>query len=173
MGTIINRIIGGNAYVDGTNFAGAIEEANLPDVNSIETEFKSMSLIGKMDFSSGIDKMESKLKWNSVSEIGMVYCADFYSTRTLMIRGSVEKYTADGGKVAEVPLVAVMRGRFKKLPGLALKQQDNPDTDTSFSCTAYNLTIDGIEIVDIDLLASVYRVDGVDLLAQRRANLGL
>lgn len=173
MAVIINRLTGGNAYIDGTNFYGAIEECKLPDVNPVLAEHKSMAMIGKAEFTAGFDKMEATLKFNALSEAATLYCADFYTARTLTIRGSLEKYVADAGKVAEVPLVAILRGQFKKIPGLGLKQQDNPDTDTAFTVTGYELYVDGAELFSIDVLAMIYRVNGVDLLAARRANLGI
>jgi len=173
MSVIINRLTNGNVYVDETNFFGAIEEANLPEVKAVESEHKSLGMIGKVEFPAGIDKMECKIKWNSLSESAMAYSADFYTPRTIMIRSSLEKYDANLGRVAQVPVVATIRGQFKKLPGIAFKQQDNPDMDSDITVTAYNLMVNGVEIVDIDVLAQVYRVYGVDLMLQYRNNLGI
>jgi uncharacterized protein len=69
--------------------------------------------------------------------------------------------------------VVYFRGRCKNAPSGSFKQNDNLETDSDFSVEQYKLEIDGETIVEIDLEASIYIVDGVDLMAAYRSNLGI
>ena len=169
----INRLTNGNVYVDGVSWFGSFEEVTLPDIKAIMSEHKGLGMIGKLEFVAGIDKLEMKIKWNSVYQPAMKASADFYTPHQLTVRASLEQYDATAGRVAQLPVVVNIRGQFKKLPGLGLKQQDNVEAESELTCTAYQMIINGEEVVDLDLIAQVYRVDGVDLMATYRSNLGI
>lgn len=173
MSVNVSRLTNGNVYLDGKSYFGTIEEITLPDVKAVMSEHKALGMLGKIEFPSGIDKMESKIKWNSIEETAMKKTADFYTAVTLQVRSSLEVYDATSGRSAEKAVVATLRGQFKQIPGLGFKQQDNVEMESMLSVTAYSLEIDGAEIFDIDVVAQVYSVDGVDLLANYRNNLGI
>ena len=76
------------------------------------------------------------------------------------------------GKIAEVPAVAYLSGTFKEFPLGNFKPQDNAEYETTMSVNYAKLVINGEEIFEIDVLANIYKVDGVDILAVYRANIG-
>ncbi len=76
------------------------------------------------------------------------------------------------GLVSEVPCVAYLTGYPKNFPAGNFKQHDNVEASSKLSITAYKLEIDGRSILEFDAMANVYMVDGVDVLATYRANIG-
>jgi len=67
-----------------------------------------------------------------------------------------------------------------RLPGRArietpmgnYKQHDNVEAETSMSVTYIRVQVDGTDVVEVDVLANIYKVDGVDLLGAYKANIG-
>jgi P2 family phage contractile tail tube protein len=168
----VNSLIGANVYVDGTSYFGQVEEIGLPELNPIMLEHKAAGMIGKIELPSGFDKMEGKLKINSVYPDMLKKVADITKAHQLIIRASLETWVG-GSKTGEVPVVAYIRGIWKKFPGIGIKQQDNPEAETMMAVHAYRFEVDGQEIINVDFMASIYSVGGDDKLAQYRANLGI
>lgn len=169
---LLSTVYNANTYVDGVNWFGIAEELTLPDLKPTMQEHKALGMIGKIELPSGLDKMEFKMKMNSVYPEALKRVANFYDGTVVMARSSREVWEA-GTKVGEEPVVIQMRGLPKSFPAIVLKHQDNPELESTFTCTMYKLEINGEVIVHVDLMAQIYIVDGVDMWAEKRANLGL
>lgn len=168
----INRCTNANVYVDGTNFIGRVEEASLPEIKAKMATHKGLGMLGEMEIFSGIDKMEAKFKWNSFYPEVMKKAANFTQGVQLQLRSSIETVDGSGTRVGQVPLVATMRGTFKALPGGNFKHQDNVELESTFNVLYYKLEIDGDTIVEVDQVNNKYIVDGNDLMAEFRNNIG-
>ena len=79
----------------------------------------------------------------------------------------------NGSRVASQPVTMYVRGLSMGIPDIALKHQENPNIETEVTCTGYKLEYNGRVIVEVDLFAQIYSVDGKDMMADYRANLGL
>ena len=66
MGLEINRLTNANIYVDGNSWLGRAEEVTLPVITSKMSEHKALGMVGMVELFSGIDKLEARIKWNSV-----------------------------------------------------------------------------------------------------------
>lgn len=172
MGQIsIKQITNANVYIEGNSFLGKTEEIKLPEVVVSMTEHKALGMVGKIELPSGLDKMESTMKWNSLYPEVLKMAANPFKSVSLQARASMETYTG-AGRTEEVPVVCYMTGTFKKFPLGMYKQHDNVEAETSMTVTYIRLTVDGKDIVEVDTLANIYKVNGVDLLAQFRSNIG-
>jgi P2 family phage contractile tail tube protein len=167
----INRVTNANVYMDGNSFLGRAEEITLPQVKQVMAEHKALGMVGKAEFFSGIDKMETKIKWNSYYSDVLKKAANPVKAVQLQARASLETYTGQG-RVKEVPVVVHLAGTFKEFPLGALKQHDNVELETTMNVYYIKLVVDGQEIVEIDVLGNIYKVDGVDILADYRKNIG-
>jgi P2 family phage contractile tail tube protein len=167
----VNRLTNANVYVDGQSQLGKAEEVNLPDITFMLSEHKALGMIGKFELFSGIDKLEATIKWNAFYADVLKKFADPRKVMKLQIRSSLETYNADGLQ-QEVACVAYLTVQSKNFPAGNYKQHDNVEATSKLTCTAYKLEIDGQEVVDYDALANIYSVDGVDIFATYRANIG-
>ncbi|ENE2335260.1 phage major tail tube protein, partial [Salmonella enterica] len=77
----------------------------------------------------------------------------------------------DTGEIVAVEVV--MRGRHKEIDGGENKQGENTSTKLSTVCTYYRLTIDGSDVIEIDTVNMIEKVNGVDRLEQHRRAIGL
>lgn len=72
-----------------------------------------------------------------------------------------------------VAVEVVMRGRQKEIDTGEGKQGEDTESKISVVCTYFRLTMDGKELVEIDTINMIEKVNGVDRLEQHRRNIGL
>lgn len=167
----IKRLTNANVYVDGNSLLGKVDECKLPEVKIIMSEHKALGMQGKLEFPSGIDKLESTFKWNSFYSDILAKVANPYKACEIQLRGSLETY-GNGGRTAEVPVVCYMTGLFSKFPMGGFKQHDNVEAETSMAVTYCKMEIDGQVVLEFDALANIYKVGDTDLLQTYKQNIG-
>lgn len=168
----INRITNANCYVEGNSLFGQVEEAMLPDLKKIMVEHKALGMLGKPEYVAGLDKMEAKLKFNSIYPDVIKTVAGYANSVKLILRSSVEVYEG-GTKTAEKPYVVFITGQFTNLPAGGFKAMENVEVELNMSVTAIRAEFDRQELYNIDVNANIWITDGVDQLEERRQNLGL
>jgi len=167
----INRVTNANVYINGVNLLGRAEEVTLPQIKHIMAEHKGLGMVGAAEFPSGLEKMEAKFKWAALYPEVMVSVADPTRVVSIQVRASVETYNGLG-KIAEVPAVMFLSGIFKEFPMGTFKKHDNAEFDTTMSVYYAKMVIGGLDIFEVDVLENIYKVAGLDILAQYRLNTG-
>lgn len=167
----IEKLTNMNVYVDGANFLGRASEVTLPSVKDVMADQKGLGMFGKAKVPSGIDDMECNIKWVAPNRDVMRAFADPRRAPLLQFRGSMETHDTTG-LIAEVPVIVDVSGRRMERPLGTAKKQETVEPETKLAVTYYKLTIDGEELEEIDVLANIYKVDGVDILATYRRNVG-
>ncbi len=167
----VNKITNCNVFVNGTNHCGKAEEVKLPDVMQKMADHKGLGMIGTVELPAGLDKMSCTIKWTSMYPDVMKAEGDPYKANSLQFRGSLETWGA-AGRTAQVPVVALVTGTFKKFPGGTWKAGDPVERESELAVSYYKLSIDGKDVVEVDFYANIYKVDGVDVVAQFNQNLG-
>jgi len=172
MSVAVNRVTNANVYVDGTSRLGLAEEITLPEIKSIMSEHKAVGMKGQIELPAGIEKMEAKIKWNSYDAAVMAACGNPTQLVQLQCRSSMEQYEASG-KTGEVGIVIHFSGYFKNLPLGSFKANEQVDITSQLTVQYVKLVIDGDTVVEVDVLANIHNVNGVDTLATYRQNLGI
>lgn len=93
-------------------------------------------------------------------------------THQLEIYASVQMYDQSKGEFVHVPYKVVIRGVPKKLPLGKLEKGKPMDMEYELEVVYLKVEENEVETLEIDKLAYIYRVNGVDYLAQVRQNLG-
>jgi P2 family phage contractile tail tube protein len=173
MGSInINRLVNANVYSSGNSLLGKVEEIQLPGVKAKIVDVVALGLIMTVELPSGFEKMTGKTKFNAVYPELIEEFGSPFSTKQIQVRGNLETYDTSG-RIAEVPAVAFLTIRFKDvLPAITLKQNDNPEQESEFSCSYYRLEIGGVRMLEIDAFTNTFFVKDKDELATYRTNLG-
>jgi P2 family phage contractile tail tube protein len=115
---------------------------------------------------------ETAVKWTYPDNDAKIACANFLTPVNLMVRSSKAEY--DGGGISEeVPVVIYLKGYPTKHPGGSYKPKEDTEVESTFSILYYKEEVDGEEIIEVDVLNNIYKVDSEDLLAERRQNLGI
>lgn len=167
----VNKLYNANVYVNGVSFLGRAEEVTLPKVQAKMVEHKALGMFGVVETAAGIDKMEAKIKWSSLYPEILKDMGNPYKSISIQVRASLETHDSTG-RVAEVPVVAFMTAQFKNFPGIGFKHQDNAELETDLAVSYYKLVVDGNEYIEVDAFANIWKVEGVDILATYRANIG-
>ncbi|CBJ43015.1 phage major tail tube protein [Ralstonia solanacearum] len=167
----INRITNANIYVNGSSMLGRAEEVKLPDISAIMQEHKAVGMVGKIELPSGFDKLEGEIKWNSLYKDVAKTVANPFKAVQLQCRSSIETYGSQG-RLQEVKLVTFLTVMFKKNPLGMFKQHENAEFGSAFGATYIKQVIDGEEVLELDYMANIFRVNGEDMLADYRSNIG-
>ena len=167
----LNRVTNANIYVDGNCLLGKAEEIKLPDITTVMSEHKALGMVGKIELPSGFEKMEGEIKWNSFYRDVWLKMNNPYSMVQLQVRSSVETYGAMG-RMQQQPLVTFLSVMFKKNPMGTFKQNDNAEFSSSFACYYVKQQLAGEDMIELDVLANIYKVGGVDQLDIYRNNIG-
>jgi P2 family phage contractile tail tube protein len=171
MGVETNQVSNANVYLNGASLIGQVEEVTLPVLKNKGQEHKALGLLGTLVLPSGFDKLEAKFKFNSFYPTTYRQLANQYRSQDVQVRASLESHDGDDD-FTQVPVVIYLRGYFNETPLGAFKQHDNVELEMSMNVTYCKLVIDGEDIFEFDTLANIYKVDGEDLTAEYRANIG-
>jgi uncharacterized protein len=167
----VNRLTNANVYLNGASLLGKAEEVDLPKITAKMAEHKALGMAGGLELPTGFDKLEARIKWNAVYRDVMVLMANPYNTVALQLRGNLENYGASG-RTGENAYVCFIRGQFKEVPTGNFKQHDNVEMESRLAVTYVKVEIAGAPVVEFDALANIYKVNGVDILAKYKQNIG-
>jgi uncharacterized protein len=172
MAVNINKLTNANVYLDGISLLGKAEEVELPMLKAIMAEHKALGLLGKLEFFAGFEKMTAKIKWNSFYADTMKKVGNVTTSMKLQIRSSLESFDSSG-RTAQKPVVVYITATSTDFPYGNFKQHDNVEAETNFSVYSCKMEIEGQAIVEFDALANIYKVNGVDVAATYKINLGI
>ncbi len=167
----INRITNGNVYINGENFLGRCEEATLPDVKQKETEHKGLGMVGTIMLPSGLEAMTAKLKMASFYPDVVIQAGNPNIGAVVQVRANLETWESEV-LLLQQALVALLVGRFTNFPFGTIKSKDNAEYELNMTVTRAVLTLDGVPLYEVDIMNNIWIVNGIDLLAAYRLNIG-
>lgn len=168
----ISQILNANIYLDGTNsLLGRAATVTLPDIVTSVEAHRGLGMIGSVEFPTGLEAMVTKIKWAGLYPDVLKAATNPFKSHKLQVRASLQTFGA-GGLVAEVPLVCLLTVAWKKVPLGAFTAGTKQEAEDELSTTYLKLTVDGKDIVEIDVHQNVWKVDGEDVLADYIKNIG-
>lgn len=159
-----------NVFQDGDNYLGQATEVTLPKIAIKGEDYRAGGMIGDVVIDLGLEKLEAEIKFGGfMVEMRQFFGAAKIDAVPLRYAGSYQR--DDTGEVQSVEVV--MRGRYTEIDGGNSKSGDDTEETYKAALTYYKLTVDGKELIEVDLLNTVYKVNGEDRLAEHRAAIGL
>jgi len=159
-----------NLFGDGNNWQGQIPSLTLPELARAVEEYRGGGMDGAVEMDMGQEIIE--FAWTAggiIAEIFTEYGTSVHDANLLRFAGSYES-----DETAEViPVEVTVRGRHKTIAMGEVEGGGNNTIEVTTTCTYYKLVVNGEEIIEIDIPGNVFRVRGVDRLAERRQALGL
>ncbi|MGO4521111.1 phage major tail tube protein [Dyella sp. 2RAF44] len=158
-----------NLFVDGKGLAGQIEEYNPPKETLKTEDFQGGGMIGPVELTMGIEKMEADCSLISYDKdmlalMGVVEGKQVQFTA----RGYLESFDGTKSSVAHK-----MRVKIKEIDRGTWKPGEKASLKLSFAVSYFKEERDGVTITEIDLENMVYIKNGVDLLSAARNALGM
>ena len=171
---IPNMLKDANVYVNGEDFAGKAE-LEPPKVTQLTEDYTAMGISGKVNlpFHGQVDSMEGTLKFSSIVANAHKILCDPSTAHHVDVRGSVQQYDTQSGKMEEFPVKIILRAFFKEASHPVYKAAQNEGPEFTFSAIYMKVTIDGEDVLEVDPMSYIYRVNGTDVLQQTKTNLGM
>jgi uncharacterized protein len=171
MAVNVSRITNANVYVNGENLLGMCEEVTVPRPKAIMSDHKGLGMVGRGEFPSGLDKIEAKFKWASLYEAPERLLGTPFTVNLYQVRGHIETYGATG-VVGVGAAVFLLSGPCKDMGELKFMRHDNVDVTTTVAIYQVEEYLNGRQIFKYNLLSNELIVNGIDVLAPFRANVG-
>jgi P2 family phage contractile tail tube protein len=152
-----------NLYVDGRGYAGRIEELSLPKLTIKTEEFQGAGMSAPIEVDMGMEKLEAELTFAEYDpEVFKLFGLTNGSEVAFTIRGAVQSTGAPDAVVVN------LRGFFKELDFDSWKPAEKATLKCSVACIYYKLSIDGVELIEVDPINMIRNVNGSDQLAKFR-----
>jgi P2 family phage contractile tail tube protein len=168
----IQEVYDANVYFNSVSTHGTASEVTCPDLTPVMGEYKALGMAGILEFFKGFEKLEATIKWKFADTEIRKACANFVQPADIMVRSNRARWDS-GGIIDNVPVVIYLKGTPTKHQGGGYKAQEATEFETTFTCFFFKEEVDGDPIVEVDVMNNIYKVDGVDLLAEYRMNLGV
>ncbi len=158
-----------NLFVAGQGYAGLVEELTLPKLSVKMDEYRNGGMDVPIDLEMGMDKLECdfSLSHYDTDVIAMFGLRDGAQV-SLDFRGGLDN---EGDTVT--PVQVIVSGAWKELDLGAWKAGEKAPLKVSVSARYYQLIIDGAELVTVDVLNMVRKINGTDQLSDMRTALGM
>ncbi|MBX9761574.1 MAG: phage major tail tube protein [Pseudomonadaceae bacterium] len=161
-----------NLFNDGTSYLGVSKSVTLPALGRKMESYRGGGMNGPVKTDLGFSDDGLQLEW-TLGGIDLTVLKQFGMVKAdgVMLRFAGAYQQDDTGEVVAVEIV--VRGRHETIEmGDASAGEDTEHSITT-TCTYYKLTVNGEEVIEIDLLNFIEKVGGVDMLEAQRQALGI
>ncbi|ODP33064.1 phage major tail tube protein [Pandoraea sp. ISTKB] len=158
-----------NLFVDGTSFAGVANSVTPPKLKIKTDEHRGGGMDAPVKMDMGMEALEGAFSMSSMRvEVLKFFGLTDGEAFNGVFRGA---FRDQRGKVKSV--VLTMRGSLTEHDSGEWKPGEKVDVKYTPSLTYYKLEIDGQTVYEIDVIAGVRIVNGVDQLKDVRQALGM
>ncbi|MBB3141223.1 phage major tail tube protein [Halomonas organivorans] len=160
-----------NLFANGDSWQGQVQSVTLPTLTRKIEEWRGGGMEGTVGIDMGIDGLMT-CEWT----VGGLIAAMFDNYGSSRIDADLLRMTGsyESDDVQEVvPVEVVMRGRHTEIDMGDAQSGENTEHTVTSTLSYYKLTINGATVIEIDIPGYVFKVNGEDRLAERRAALGL
>lgn len=158
-----------NLFVDGRGYAGRVDELELPTLTVKTEEHRAGGMDSPIAIDMGTEALEASFTMAD-------YDADLLKLWGLS-DGNAVQVTARGALQRDgedaVPVVVNLRGAITQTEPGGWTAGEKATPGFTLAARYYRLTIDGEDVIEIDVENMVRTVGGVDQLAGIRAAIGL
>lgn len=152
-----------NLFVNGTNFAGLVDEVTLPQFKLVIDEHRAGGMDSPIAVDMGMERMELKF---SMAEHNAGVLRQFG-----VLSGNAVMLLFRGARVADEvvsPYLITARGMYTEVSPAAMKVGEKAMMEAVLSCRYFKLEIGQETLMEIDVDNMIRIVDGVDHLQQIR-----
>lgn len=161
-----------NLFNDGHSYLGVSKSVTLPSLGRKMESYRGGGMNGPVKADLGFSDDGIQLEWKtggldliSLRQFGMIKASG------VLLRFTGAFQQDDTEEMSNVEIV--VRGRHETIEMGDAQPGEDTEHSITTTCSYYKLTVDGEDIIEIDLLNFIEKVDGVDLLAKQRAALGI
>lgn len=168
----VKKIFDASVYVNDKSKHGQASEVTCPDVSFVMNEYNALGMIGQVKLFNGIEAMEMSVKWQHIDNDAQIALANPLKAVDITIFSSRAGYD-NSGHTEEKKIAMYVRGFSTKHQGGSYKPREDSEFESTIAVFYYKLEVDGEEILEIDVMNNIFTVNGVDMLEERKSNLGI
>lgn len=158
-----------NIFNDGHSYLGQGTELTLPKLSRKMEEYRGGGMSGPVDIDLGMEKLELEHTYGGfMRQIFEQFGLSKVDGVQLRFAGAYQRDDSDAVDAVEV----VVRGRHKEIDPGSAKAGDDTEFKVSSSLSYYKLSLNGVVLVEIDLVNLIENVKGEDRLAAQRKAIG-
>lgn len=156
-------------FVDGRGLAGTVSTLTLPTLTTKMEEFRGGGMDAPVEIDMGMEILETSFELFDYEEnvLSLYGLANGAATQ-VTARGALRR---DGD--AAVPMVVNMTGVIKEMDPGDWQAGEQTSMTCSMALRYLKITIGGREVVEVDKVNMVRRINGVDQLESIRAAIGV
>ena len=161
-----------NLFNDANSYVGVVKSVTLPPLGRKMEAYRGGGMNGPVKADLGFSDDGIQFEWKtggldliSLRQFGAVNAAGI----GLRFAGSFQQ--DDTGEVSAVEVV--LRGRHETIEMGDAQPGEDTEHSITTTCIYYKLIVDNEEIIEIDLLNFIEKVNGVDMLEKQRTAIGL
>lgn len=155
-------------FVDGRGLAGTVQTLTLPTLTTKMEEFRAAGMDAPVEIDMGMEKLEGTFELAEYNPDIIALYGLAGADKQLTARGAMRRDGEDA-----VPVVVNMTGVVKQLETGDWVAGDMTSGTFSFALRYLKITIGGREVVEIDKVNMIRRIDGQDQLATIRQAIGV
>lgn len=168
----IHKVTNAAVHLDGASMLGRVSEADLPNLTAVMVDHDALGMLGKTRHFAGYEAMEATFRWNAFYSDALTQIGNPFEPILVAVYANMDVHTSEGLQEQQ-SVVTFMRGTFKNLPQGNYKQMESVDGLESMMEVSYmRQEIGGNVIAEFDAFTNRLVVNGEDITAQYRANLG-
>lgn len=159
-------------YKEGNVLLG-VASVDMPDFEFMTESMGGFGIAGEVDMpvQGHFKSMSIKLKWNTTTADAMQLLN--MESHQLDVRGNIQKHDAGTGTFVNEAIKVLVKGAPKKIGVGKFEPTKKMEPETELEITYIKIWQGGTELVELDKLNFIFCVNGVDKMAQIRANLGM
>jgi P2 family phage contractile tail tube protein len=158
-----------NTFIDGDTFLGETEEVELPELSRKMEDFQAGGMGGPVKLDFGNEGLKAGIKFGGLVRRALSrYAAATVDAVQLRWVGAYKS----GSDPLPLAVEVTMRGRFQKISFGTQKAGDKSEQKQDFEISYYKMVVNGETMIEIDQVAGITVVNGVDTDAAYRAIIG-
>ena len=161
-----------NLFNDGTSYLGVSKSVTLPALGRKMESYRGGGMKGPVKTDLGFSDDGLQLEW-TLGGVDLTVLKQFGMVKVdgVMLRFAGAYQQDDTGEVVAVEIV--VRGRHETIEMGDDAAGEDTEHSITTTCSYYKLTVNGEEVIEIDLLNFIEKVGGVDMLAEQRKAIGI
>ncbi|WP_225775900.1 phage major tail tube protein [Pseudomonas sp. Marseille-Q5115] len=161
-----------NLFNDGNNYVGQCGSVTLPKLGRKLEAWRGGGMDGSVKADLGHSDDGIQMEW-TLGGLDVTVLRQFGAVKAdgVLLRWAGSYQRDDTGDTSAVEVV--VRGRHEEMDMGEAKPGEGTENKITTACSYYKLTVDGNVEIEIDLLNFVFNVNGTDMLAAHRKNIGL
>ncbi|MBE6091705.1 MAG: phage tail protein [Selenomonas ruminantium] len=160
-------------YWDGEDNMIGIANVDLPELASSTTSITGVGLSGEVDapVRGHFGSLELTLNWRTPHVTGLRMAGG--NPVSLQIYGSIQNFDHGANDYVEDQIIVSLRGRAKAYAPGTFEAMNTSDSSNTIEVHYIKIEVNGQAIVEIDKYGYKTVINGIDLMAKTRRNIGM